>query len=170
MGIILSLLGLLGAGQDVAMPMMMRFQKQVFSQIQEVHEKETRRNGSASSRDEDFDRMAESMEKMWNTPVWFGAWSVLFGVIKLMVCGFGLFAYISLLQVKPYAVKFVYWALGLAIGLTLIKGAVSVASMSFMVMAMGIGSIFGLMVNIVLLIVVGISDKSAYRQAAHPGA
>lgn len=165
LGIILSLLGILGAGQDMVMPMMMKFQKQMFSQIQEIQEKEAQRQGSETEAGEEFDRMAESMEKVWNTPQWFGAFSVLTGVLKMLVCGFGLFAYITMLQVKPYSIKLVYWAIGLAIGLTVVKGAISVASMSIMVMAMGIGSAFGLMVNIVLLITVAVSDKYAFRQA-----
>jgi fatty acid desaturase len=36
LGIILSLLGLLGAGQDIMMPKMMEFQKQMFTQMEEI--------------------------------------------------------------------------------------------------------------------------------------
>ena len=165
LGIIFSLIGMLGAGQDIAMPVMIQFQKQMFSQIQEIQEKEARREGSENEADEEFDRVAESMEKMWNTPAWFGAFSVSTGLMKFLICGFGIFAYITLLQVKPYSTKLVYWALGLAIGLTVLKGAISVASMSIMVMVMGIGSVFGLMVNIVLLIVVAAADKTEFRYA-----
>ena len=165
LGIIFSLMGMLGAGQDIAMPMMMQFQKQVFTQIQEVHEREAQSEGSENEAGEEFDRMAESMEKMWNMPAWFGAFSVSTGLLKFLICGFGLFAYIALLQVKPYSIKLVYWALSLAIGLTVLKGAISVASMSLMVMVMGIGSVFGLMANIVLLIVVATADKTEFRHA-----
>ncbi len=165
LGIIFSLIGMLGAGQDVTMPMMLKFQKQIFSEVQGLHEREARREGAETKADEEFDRVAESMEKMLHTPAWFGTFSVLSGLLKFLVCGFGLFAYITLLQVKPYSIKLVYWALSLAIGMTVLKGAISVASMSIMVMAMGIGSAFGLMVNIVLLIVVAVADKAEFRHA-----
>jgi len=166
LGIIFSLIGMLGAGQDMVMPMMMDFQEQMFSRIQEIQEKEFKHKKSESGAEE-FNRTKETMEKMLETPAWFKTFSVLFGLLKFLVCGFGLFAYICLLQVKPSSIKFVYWALGLAIGLTVFKGAISVASMSIIVMAMGIGSVFGLMVNIVLLIIVAVADKSEYRYAAH---
>lgn len=168
LGIIFSLFGMLGAGQDVAMPMMMKFQKQMISQFQEIQEKQMQRKGSESDAEE-FNQVKETMEKIWRTPEWFGTFSVMTGILKLLICGFGLFAYITLLQVKPHAIKLVYWAISLAIGLTVLKGAISVASMSIMAMVMGFGSAFGVVVNIVLLIVVAVSDKSDYYHAAHHG-
>ncbi len=162
LGIIFSLIGMLGAGQDIALPMVMKFQKQMFSQIQEIQEREASKEGSENGSVEDLNQTMESMEKMWDTPSWFGIFSVLSGLVKLLICGFGLFAYITLLRVKPYSIRLVYWALSLAIGLTVLKGAISVASMSLMAMMMGIGSVFGLMVNIVLLIVVAMADKSEF--------
>ena len=168
LGIILSLLGLLGAGQDIMMPKMMEFQKQMFTQMEEIQKRQTQREGAENAPDEEFSQMVQSMEKMWDTPEHFGTLSVMTGILKLLICGFGLFAYICLLQVKPYAVKLVYWAIGLSIGLALVKGSVMVSSMSLMAAAMMFGSIFGLVINIVLLIVVAVADKTAYNKASLP--
>ncbi|MEJ2156412.1 MAG: hypothetical protein P8X96_13825 [Desulfobacteraceae bacterium] len=164
LGIIISLFGMLGAGQDILMPKMMELQKQIFTQMEEMQKRQARREGADKAPDEAFSRMVQSMQKMWEAPEHFGTWSVVTGILKLLVSGFGLFAYICLLQKKPYSVKLVYWALGLGIAVAALKGTVMLSSMSLMAVAMMFGSVFGLVINIVLLIVVIMGDKSAYYQ------
>lgn len=162
LGIIFSLFGILGAGQHIMMPKMMEFQKQIFTQMGEMQKQQARREGSEKVPDEEFSRMVQAMEKMWETPEHFASWSVGMGILQLLVSGFGLFAYICLLQVKRYSVKLVYWALGLGIAVAALKGAVLLSSMSLMAVAMMFGSLFGVVIHLVLLIVVLLGDKSAY--------
>jgi hypothetical protein len=162
LGIILSLFGLLGGGQDIMMPKMMAFQKQIFSQMEDIQKKQALRKGTETVPDEAFSQMVQSMEQMWSISERFEKWSVITGILKLIISGFGLFAYLCLIQVKPQAVKLVYWAIGLSIGLAVLKGALMLSSMSLMAMAMMFGSVLGLVINVVLLIVVITADKSAF--------
>lgn len=164
LGIIFAIFGILGAGSDIMMPATIDFQKKMFSQMEAVQQKmATTENGNPIP-DEAFTGMLQSMQSMWEMPEWLGTWSMATGLFKLLLCGLALFAGISLLQVKPYAIKVFYWAAGLNIGLFFIKGAVLLASMSLMAMTMLFGSFFGLVVNTVLIIVVALGDKTPFNQ------
>lgn len=167
LGIIFSCFGILGAAYDLVTPAMMEMQKEMFAQIESL-QPQAMQNQGAEAPPEAFYEMFKSMEKMWETPEWFKTWSISIGLVKLVLCGFSLLACIFLLQIKPVAVKLFYCSAGLNIGLALVKIAVMLASMSFMAMTMMIGGFFGLVVNIVLIIVVATNDKSAFNPAGPP--
>ena len=144
LGIVFSCLGFLGAGQEIMMPKILKFQKEMFSHIEESIQKEsekeelhdeTRERMSSENKNKsnlDFPtEMFKFMGKMWEFPEWYGRWIVIFGVIKLFLCGFYLFASIKLLQIKPSSIRLFYLGAGLTIFLSLLKGIVSLSALSF---------------------------------------
>jgi len=112
--------------------------------------------------------MFKAMEKMFDVPDWFGTWSIFTGITKAFISAFYLFASIMLIQLKPAAIRLFYWALGANISLSILKAAVGIYSFSFMSMAMMMGGLFGALIDVVLIIVVATSDKSAFSQHQEP--
>ena len=175
LGIVFSCLGFLGAGQEIMMPKILKFQKEMFSHIEENIQKqsdEARERMSSENENRsnvDFPtEMFKFMGKMWEFPEWYGKWIVIFGVIKLFLCGLYLFASIRLLQIKPSAIRLFYLAAGLTIFLSLIKGIVSLSALSFIGFTMMFGVMFGVIIDIVLIIVVATGNKEAFSSKSPP--
>jgi len=161
-GIILGCFGILGSAQFAMMPRMMEMQKEMqeemFTAMQEAAEKQ----GTANAQEAPPKEMLEFMERMMETPEWFESYCVVAGIVGVCVSGFYIFASIRLLQTKPTAVRLLYGAIGLAIGLAIVKAAAAMATMSFVGISMAMGGLFGLVINVVLLIVVITGNKEAF--------
>jgi hypothetical protein len=175
LGIVFSCLGFLGAGQEIMMPKILKFQKEMFSHIEENIQKQSdearERMSSENENRSNIDfptEMFKFMGKMWEFPEWYGKWIVIFGVIKLFLCGLYLFASIRLLQIKPSAIRLFYLAAGLTIFLSLIKGIVSLSALSFIGFTMMFGVMFGVIIDIVLIIVVATGNKEAFSNTSPP--
>lgn len=163
-GIIIGCFGILGGLQLIMMPKMMEMQKEMLSSMQEVIEKQESKDPQQAPPEEVF----KMMEKMWDVPDWFGTYCATMGIAALFVCGFYVFAAIRLLQTKPTAIKLFYLAAGVAIGFGILKGVFAMATASFMVMSMMIGGLFGVVINIVLLIIAAGGDKEAFTTQDEP--
>ena len=151
MGIIIGCFGILGGGQFMMMPKMMEMQKEVWSGMQESIEKQETTNPQQMP-----------PKGMWHVPDWFDTYCMIAGIAAVFVSGFYVFSSIRLLQTKPTAIRLFYSAAGLAIGFTILRSAVAVVAMSFMGMAMMMGGMFGVVINVVLLIVVATGNKGAF--------
>ena len=177
LGIIFSCLGILGAGQEIIMPKVFKFQKEMLSDFEEIIEEEIEKErinqldqeGGNKSGAEIPLGMFKSFTKMFDFPDWFGTWSIISGILKLLVSAFFLLASIRLLQMKKSSINLFYWAAGSSIALGVLKGIVAVSAVSFMAIAMMFGGVFGIIIDIVLIIVVVTGDKEAfYRQTPPP--
>ena len=165
-GIILGCFGILGGGQTMMMPQVVEMQKEMFTTMQEAAEKQ----GAANAQEAPPEEMFAFMERMWATPDWYGTFCVVAGIVAVCVSGFYIFASIRLLQTKPEAIRLFYVAIGLAIGMAIVKAVGAMATMTFMGMSMAMGGVFGLVINVVLLIVVITGDKEAFAvQQAQQG-
>ena len=71
---------------------------------------------------------------------------------------------VTLLSVKPIAIKFCYWAIGLSLGFAILKNVVLVTTVPMLGMAMAVGSIFGIIVDLLLLFMVATGDKTAFHE------
>jgi len=154
LGIILSCFGILGGGQLMMMSKIRKFQQEMMAGMQEDFKKQDMRAA----------RMCKTMEKMWEAPDWYDTWNLIVGMITLVVSGFYLFAAICLLQLKKYAIKFFYFALAISIVLTLLKIVISMLATPSLGLFIFFGGTFGLIVNIVLLIVVATNNKEAFQK------
>ena len=176
LGIIFGCLGILGAGTEMMMPKMLEFQKQMFSDfekiIEEDIEKERAKNpdrGGEHRGDAEMPlKFFKSISQIWEFPEWFGKWSIIAGLLKLLVSALYLLASIRLLQLKLSAIKLFYWAAGSSIVLGALKAAVAIAAMSFMSIAMLFGGFFGVVIDIVLILVVASGSKEAFYSQMPP--
>lgn len=172
LGIIFGCLGILSGGQEIFMSQMMKIQKEMFT---EMHKRSTEKQVNTSpeayepSQEQkkappDFSpEVFKSMEKMWEVPDWFDSFSIFAGIAKALISALYLLASIWLLQIKPISIRLFYWAAGLSIGLSVLKGAVMLSALSFMGMAIMFGSVFGALIDIILIIVVVTGNKEAFQ-------
>ena len=112
--------------------------------------------------------MFKSFTKFLDFPDWFGTWSIISGILKLLVSAFFLLASIRLLQMKRSSINLFYWAAGSSIALGVVKGIVAVSAVSFMAIAMMFGGVFGIIIDIVLIIVVATGNKEAFYSQTPP--
>ena len=177
LGIIFACLGILGAGQEMIMPKMMKMQKEMFTDFGEMIEAEMEKerakqsfNGEQPPGGDEFPMdFFDSILNMFDFPEWYGTWSIIAGILKLIVCAFFLLASIQLLQLKPSSIHLFYGAAGASITLAVFKGAIALSAGSFIAMAMMVGGVFGIIIDIILIIVVVTGDKAAfYRQQPPP--
>jgi hypothetical protein len=176
LGIIFSCFGILSAGPEMLVPKMAEFQKQMFSEIQKEIETDIEKQrakqspeGSEHQIPSEFPKIFfDFLTKIWNFPEWYGTWSIITGILKLLVSAFYLFASIRLLQTRLSAIKLFYWAAGSSIALGALKAAVAVMIGSFMSIAMLFGGMFGVVIDIVLIIVVATGNKAAFYSQMPP--
>jgi hypothetical protein len=164
LGIVFGSFGILNAGRTMLLPWLLEFQKEFLGLIAE--------RMVAIRGDAGIQEGAERLSRLlWgNIPPWFSAWSVGIGVAGMLVCGFYLYAAISLLLMRRGAVPTIYAAFGACIVLNLVKGVVFGATFSLIGLATAVGAGFGIVVDGVLLLVVVTSDKkSLFPQEAPPG-
>ncbi len=170
LGIIFSCLGILGGGQEIMMPKMLKFQQEMLSDFEKIIEEEIEKErakqpdqeGEPKSSAEIPMGIFKSFTKMMDFPDWYGTWSIISGILKLFVCAFFLLASVRLLQMKPSSIKLFYWAAGSSIALGVLKGIVALSAVSFMAIAVMIGGVFGIIIDIVLIIVVATGNKEAF--------
>lgn len=168
LGIILGCLGIMGAANEIFMPKMIKMQKEMLTEVQKTMTRQQVESKTATSQADkdaspDFSpEFFESMMKMWEMPDWFGTFSIFSGVAKALISALYLLASIWLLQIKPVGIRLFYWAAGASIALCAVKGAATLSAFSFFGMAMMMGSVFGALIDIILIIVVVTGNKDAF--------
>ena len=176
LGVIFGCLGILSAGSEMMMPKMMKFQKQMFSDIQKIIEEDIEKQSAKQSYQKDKHRgdaeiplkIFKSISQMWDFPEWYGTWSIIAGILKLLISALYLLASIRLLQIKLSAIKLFYWAAGSSVALGVLKAGVALSVASFMGIAMMFGGFFGIVNDIVLIIVVANGNKAAFYSQIPP--
>lgn len=142
--------GIIAGAQETVLPKMLDMQKEAMSSL----------FSEGGNLPEQQKKILNQLTEMWNYPDWFPAWSVVSGVLKILVSIAYLIAGILLLQLKHYAVRVFYWAAGCSIAVALFKAIIYVAAMSFAGIIMA--GIFGWIIDIVLIVIVATSNKSAF--------
>ncbi len=172
LAIIFGCLGVLAGGQQLMMPKMLKMQKEMFTEFSKNIEKHQAETSSSEDNIDDQTKnleepalpdISKSFDKMFDVPPWFEKWSLISGVLKSLVSALYLFAGIWLLLMKLNSVKLFYCAAGISIALNIVEIIVAFSASSFMIMAAGAGDAFGLLIDVVLIIVVVTGDKSAFQ-------
>jgi len=97
-------------------------------------------------------------------PEWYLNWLVLSGIISILIHGFYLFASIWLMQLKPYAPRYLAIALPLSIAFALVRTTIAVQALDSMALLLMGGTLIAMSVEVVLLLVLITKDKSAFKQ------
>lgn len=161
-GVVLACLGIYSSGQSLVFSRLIEFQKIMDANIQEVFDKLEIEKDSKDVKTMPSREFFEIKSKMYNVPVWFYKWSIIFGVIGFPVYGFYLFASLWLYLTKRKSVTLFYFTVGLVITFSLLKTVVAMFNETFFGFTILAGSLFMLVVNVVLLIVFALSNKQFF--------
>ncbi len=114
-----------------------------------------------------FEKMSENMKDMFHVSDFTKTWMVRFGYIGIIVSIIYILGGLFLLIKKPFSIKLVYVALGLSIIFSIVKVIVLSAdsSDSFITMTAGFSEMFGVVFDIILLIVILTSNREVYKSA-----
>ena len=178
LGIIFSCTGILGAGYEIMIPGMMKLQKEWFSAMQKDMTRKAPPQKAGSVPSESGEPSAAKsqtapapgppvetlniMAKMWEAPAWFATWTVLGGILKLLLCALYLFASIFLLQTKRFSIPLFYCAAASSIALGVAKGVVAILVLPLIGMMVMFGGMFGVAIDVVLLAIVATGNKDAF--------
>ncbi len=155
LGIIFGFLGLFAGVYTAMVPKMLSTQQEMIKNMPTQTQ-----NGMTPE-------MQASFEKMFKVDDSFRTWSVVFGLFGMLLNAAYAVAFILFITLKPYALRLVYMALGASITLTILRMIVLMSASSSMIAWMtGWYAIFGFLADVVLLIVVLVSDKSVFQNPA----
>lgn len=104
----------------------------------------------------------DQIETMFDLPGWFHSFAIIFGLIGLLIHGLYFFSGISLMQMKQFALKFVYLSLGLCLAFAFTQCIVGFYVETMMGLFLIMGGVISIVIDLILLIVVLASDKQAF--------
>jgi hypothetical protein len=164
LGIIFGLFGLMNSAQLMVMPKMVDFQRDMITNMQKNLPQRPKNAPNPKITEDFFNKFFGQRAE------WFNTASLVLGIVGIAVNGLYLFAGISLLNMKKYAVSLFYTALVLSLvfGVTRAFIVASAYSSSFMGTAMIVPGLMGAVIDVILLLVVLTSDKTDFRKAAAP--
>lgn len=143
------------------MPKMMQMQKEIIHDMDKaMSQAKPGQQAAAQQFKSMFDKMFE------NTPDWIGPAATALGFIGLLANAIYIYAAISLLLLKRYAIKLFYAAVFLCVLVDVIRGAVFFKAFSFMGLAVLSYGLAGVMIDLILLAVVATAKQDAFLQGA----
>lgn len=172
LGILFGACGLLGATYELLMPMMFEMQEQMMVSMQEAAETAEKERATKEPCPEESNRQQshaeqmaafESMRKMLDRPPWHRTWSLINGGLAGLLGAAYMLAAIFLILVKPWAPTLFLSIAGASMLRNIISFSVGIASGSFLMFWSVSSAVMGFLVDLVLVIVVLVSDKSDYK-------
>jgi hypothetical protein len=148
LGIVFGCFGVLSASQTLLMPIIFEWQRKIFAMMEAQAAKQPQSQAFFSGFAEILDQFLAPL------PAWFTPWSVFLGLLSLVVAGAYVFGAIWLLLVKPSAPRIFCSALVASIATTIMRAIGLILARGLMGLAMGMGGAFGVVIDLVLLIVV----------------
>lgn len=158
LGIIVACFRIIGAGQTMIMPAIMDFQKGIFLSIENAPAKDA--NDAAAKK-----QITETFKNFYKMPDWYPKFCLITGVLSALAGGLYLFAAIGMLQLKMGALKIFYFAAGIFIFINAVRLVIMSMSLSFMMILMNFAGVFGMVIDIVLLVVVLQGNKAVFLTA-----
>jgi hypothetical protein len=154
--------------QAINMPDMLEMQKEMMnkmSQTSSTTSTDSLTNDGANEQLEVFQGMAEGMQEMFVMSEFTKTWTVRFGYLGIIVALAYIFSGIFLMVRRPFSIKLAYGALTLSMIFSGIQSMVlaSDSSGGFMSKAAGFGNSFGIILDLILLVIIVAMDKSAFQ-------
>lgn len=162
--------GVIGGAQEIVMPYMLDMQKDMMQNmnemVQEIQKKELEKKSESSKNVEHhynplkiFDFFSDKMD----LPDWYRTYALLFGVVSMLIAGFYLLCGILLLMLKPLAPLLFKITLAFSILWGVISGLIYGLSDNFVLIMSIPGSVAGIVIDIVLLVVIFVGNKEAFQ-------
>ena len=167
LGVCFGALGLVGGAYEIMMPMMLSMQKKMVQGIQL-----SARESAPAAEDckpkpcapkVDPDAAFRTMDEFMSAPPWYTPFAYANGGLQLLLGALYMLAALFLLLVKRGAATFFLWVASLSAVRNLVAIGAGISAGSFLAfwsVASGAG---GFLVDLVLITVVAVSDRSAYR-------
>ena len=113
-----------------------------------------------------FKNMAKGMQEMFIMSDFTKTWTVRFGYIGLIVSIIYILSGVFLLIKKKFSIKLAYTALIISIAFSGIKSLVLASDSTGGLLAMSeeFGNVFGIIIDLILIVVLVSMDKSAYNE------
>lgn len=165
--IVFGVFGILGGAQHMMMPTMLEMQQSMMREFKNIEipaEGKTGENAEQFRKhQEQTQRIFETFEKHMEVPAWYKTWSVVIGIVSMLVAGVYLLSGVFLLMTKPYAIRIFYAAMGLSMTWGLARAIILMQSDTLMLMSMLPLAVAGIVIDLVLLIAVLAGDKEAFH-------
>ena len=170
LGIVFGSLGLIGGVNTMVSPMVLEFQKKTFGEMRDAvkdADRAQRKNngGRRKPPPKEADRFFRLFEDMLDVPEWYKTFCIVSGFVTMLICGVYIFASISLLQMKSFAVRFFYVISAISITFNLVEALVGMNAKSFLMLGILVNAGTSIVIDGVLVSVVATGDKKAFEQA-----
>jgi len=154
--------------QSINMPNILEMQKQMMEKMSmpsPTASTDSLTNNSTNEHLKAFQGMAEGMQNMFTVSEFTKTWTVRFGYMGIIVAIAYIFSGIFLMVRRPFSIKLAYGALALSMIFSLIQSMVlaSDSSGGFISKTAGFGNTFGIILDLILLVVIIAMDKSAFK-------
>ena len=189
LGIVFGLSGMLSSAYEIALPYMLAMQQQMMESMREniddtdsaidpAEECETTESNQDEAELEcldteeiaetqvEVDEVFDTMIDMMKVPAWYKDWALINGGLGLILGAGYLLASIFLLLLRPGAPTLFMVIAGLSICRGGLAVAIVASAFSLMLFWSGVMAVVGLLIDVVLIIVVAVSDRSAYAKPA----
>ena len=174
LAIIFGLSSITGGAQEMALPSMLEFQKEMMANFGQISNEEIASQSIPGSEQNegkqtaDFSLAIEGMQEMLVIPEWFKTWAIIFGLVSMVVGAIYLLSGIFLLMTKPFAITVFYLAIGISILWAIVQAIVYSQSSNMMLMAQTPASIASIVIDIILVVVVLVGSKEAFVAQVEP--
>ena len=172
LGIIFGALGLMGGTYELMMPAMFEMQEKMMDSMKNIEKSEKKQRAEKPPCPDDYNFSTNSdmsspfdiMKEMWKVPPWYMKWAYVNGSLALILGAAYILASIFLLIVRVGApIMFISVA-----ALSMLRNAMAIgiglSAGSFMAYWSVSSAVAGLLIDLVLIIIVMVSDKSAYAK------
>lgn len=188
LGIVFGLSGMLSSAYEIALPYMLAMQQQMMESMRDTiddtgsinpaEECEATANdqneaelecfdtGEIAETQAEVDEVFDTMVDMMAVPAWYKDWALINGGLGLILGAGYLLASIFLLLLRPGAPTLFMVIAGLSICRGGLAVAIVASAFSLMLFWSGVMAVVGLLIDVVLIIVVAVSDRSAYAKPA----
>jgi hypothetical protein len=171
LGICFGALGLMGGGYELMMPMMMSMQKKMMEGMrQSVKERPQASAEEGKQKAEapkvDPEAVFKTMEDFMSGPPWYEKFSYINGGMQLLLSALYILASAFLLLARRGAATFFIWVAAISALRSLTAVVVGLSAGSFLAFWSVASGTAGLAIDLVLIAIVAVSDRSPYRTSA----
>ena len=107
---------------------------------------------------------ADLDESFLEIPDWFDSYLLFLGLAGLLIHLFYAYCGFSYFKLKENSKKLVYRGIGASLGLVILKFIVGMSFSSFLTISLAFSAVFGMIVDVVLLIVIMMKDKRTFER------
>jgi hypothetical protein len=167
LGVTFGAFGLMGGGYELMMPMMMSLQKRMMQGMKETIKEQPQaqdsREGKTAAPQVNPDALFKVMEDFMSGPPWYERFSYINGALQLVLSALYILASVFLLLLRRGAATFFVSVAAISALRNLVAIGAGISAGSFFAFWTVTSGSAGFLIDLVLIIVVAVSDRSMYR-------